>query len=60
MLKVNPNIEYYKMTQENSHGCPDHCLWSPQCSDLMLKIFMDFYDRQLTSKRHCYSSDGTR
>lgn len=52
MLKVNPNIEYYKMTQENSHGYPDHCLWSPQCSDLMLKIFMDFYDRQLTSKRH--------
>ena len=52
MLAVNPGIEYYKMTQENSHGYPDHCLWSPQCSDLLLRTTMDFYDRVLNAGRH--------
>ena len=50
MLKVNPNIEYYKMTQENSHGYPDHCLWSPQCSDLFLRIAMNFYHNVITKQ----------
>ena len=50
MRRINSNIKYYKMTKELSHGYPDHCLWTPQCSDLFLRIAMNFYHNVLTKQ----------
>ena len=51
MKAINPNITFFEMDVLNSHGVAQHCLYSPQCADMYLRLAMQFYEDKLQKGR---------
>ena len=51
MKAINPNITSFEMDVVNSHGVAQHCLYSPQCADMYLRLATQFYEDKIQKGR---------